>query len=138
MKDFEGRLSLQKIIYLMQEFGISLGYSFNWYIHGPYSPELASDGFKLDNLKIEKHLKMKFMDEKLEEDFEMFLDFIKRYKKSPRKLELLASIAFLYKNKVPREKIIEKIKQKPSKFDGAEIKEAFKFLRAAGVLDVKK
>lgn len=45
IENFEQRLILQKLVYILQEFGVPLNYSFNWYMHGPYSPELTSDAF---------------------------------------------------------------------------------------------
>ena len=45
--DFNERLILQKTIYLMQSFNLFIGYHFNWYIRGPYSPVLTKDAFKL-------------------------------------------------------------------------------------------
>ena len=39
---FDERLISQKKVFLLQEFGINLGYSYNWYIRGPYSPDLIS------------------------------------------------------------------------------------------------
>jgi len=47
LDDFPNRLKLQKRMYLMQLFGLDLGYRFNWYIHGPYCPTLADDAFEL-------------------------------------------------------------------------------------------
>ncbi len=44
---FEDRLKLQKIVYIAKCFGIDLGYSFNEYLRGPYSPELADDYYEL-------------------------------------------------------------------------------------------
>ena len=41
MNDFSNRIKYQKIIYLLQASGVSLGYGFNWYIRGPYSSPLA-------------------------------------------------------------------------------------------------
>ena len=38
---FENRLIAQKKIYLLQGLGTDLGYSYNWYIRGPYSPALS-------------------------------------------------------------------------------------------------
>lgn len=44
--DFDNRLEMEKIIYLLEEKGVSLGeYSFNWYKHGPYSQALLDDMF---------------------------------------------------------------------------------------------
>ena len=35
LDSFAARLSLQKAIYLVQEAGVQLGYSFHWYLRGP-------------------------------------------------------------------------------------------------------
>jgi hypothetical protein len=42
---FEGRLRIQKSVYLLREFGIDLGFRHHWYIHGPYSPGLTRELF---------------------------------------------------------------------------------------------
>lgn len=44
---FDSRLILQKAVYLLEEAGIRLGYSFNWYLRGPYSPSLTRDLYDL-------------------------------------------------------------------------------------------
>jgi uncharacterized protein YwgA len=41
------RKRVQKAIYLAQAAGVNFGYDYNWYVHGPYSPELANDYYKL-------------------------------------------------------------------------------------------
>lgn len=38
---FDNRLISQKKIYLLQSLGTDLGYEYNWYVHGPYSPSLT-------------------------------------------------------------------------------------------------
>lgn len=45
----DDRIIAQKKVFLLQELGINLGYSYNWYIHGPYSPTLTS--YLYDNLE---------------------------------------------------------------------------------------
>lgn len=50
MQTFENRLLLQKRVYFLQEFGIPFEYSFGWYIRGPYSSELADDGFENESI----------------------------------------------------------------------------------------
>jgi hypothetical protein len=50
MQNFEDRLLLQKRVYFLQEFGIPFEYSFGWYIRGPYSSELADDGFENESI----------------------------------------------------------------------------------------
>lgn len=44
---FDPRLVLQKSIYLAQAAGVDLGYTFTWYLRGPYSPALTRDAFAL-------------------------------------------------------------------------------------------
>lgn len=39
---FSERLLSQKKIFLLQELGVDVGYSYNWYIRGPYSPDLTN------------------------------------------------------------------------------------------------
>lgn len=45
-KNFDDRLKMQKLIYLLQELGIGVGdYRFSWYKHGPYSQNLLDDSY---------------------------------------------------------------------------------------------
>ena len=39
---FDERIISQKKIYLLQQLGTDLGYIYNWYLKGPYSPSLTS------------------------------------------------------------------------------------------------
>jgi len=42
--NFEDRLKMQKMVYLLQEEGVDIGhYGFDWYKHGPYSQALLDD-----------------------------------------------------------------------------------------------
>lgn len=43
----EQRKTIQKAVYLGQLSGISFGYSYGWYLMGPYSPSLTQDYFQL-------------------------------------------------------------------------------------------
>jgi len=42
----ENRKVMQKAVYLAQEMGVPLGYRFNWYVMGPYSPGLTDDYYQ--------------------------------------------------------------------------------------------
>jgi len=95
-KNFDERLILQKTVYFLQIFGLNLGYFFNWYIHGPYSTDLAKDGYILEK-KINTIPKMKITDENLKKSLEKFNFFLDKYKNNPAQLEILASINFLHK-----------------------------------------
>ena len=93
---FEDRLILQKTVYLLQAFGLYLGYHFNWYLRGPYSLAVTRHGYELidtyDNLPITA-----FAEGDAEKRFGLFLSFISKIKKDANMLELLASIHFLKK-----------------------------------------
>ena len=53
--EFNTRKVLQKKVYLTQLTGVDLGYRYNWYLYGPYSPALASDAFALrDEINYDK------------------------------------------------------------------------------------
>lgn len=41
------RIAIQKLVCLTQEAGLQMGYGFNWYVRGPYSPSLTSDYYQI-------------------------------------------------------------------------------------------
>jgi uncharacterized protein YwgA len=42
METFSERKRVQKMVYLLDKvFHLNFGFSYNWYLHGPYSPELT-------------------------------------------------------------------------------------------------
>jgi uncharacterized protein YwgA len=45
MNDFDSRLKLQKLIYILRSANVDFPYNFTWYIYGPYSSELTRDGY---------------------------------------------------------------------------------------------
>ncbi|MBC7218602.1 MAG: hypothetical protein H5T49_00490 [Hadesarchaea archaeon] len=65
---FEDRIKLQKYVHIARSCGLDLGYKFNLYLRGPYSPDLAKDYYELslpacdlaglDNFDSEKFLKI--------------------------------------------------------------------------------
>lgn len=90
----EDRKRFQKTVYLIQAFGIDLGYEFNWYVHGPYSPRLAKVGYKLEEI-YDQVQPTKFSDETYQERFEEFLEFVDPIKKDVDRLEASASLHWL-------------------------------------------
>ena len=82
------RIKTQKMQYLAQIFRVSPIYSFNLYIHGPYSPDLAFDLFTLKgrnaNIPVQE-----FVSSELEEKFLKLSRFVKN--KTTRELELIAT-----------------------------------------------
>ena len=79
---FNNRLKLQKYVFLLRRYGIDLGYSYNYYIRGPYSPELADDYYNLPDVEGEVELP------------EDFLKLIRN--KSERWLELASSLVMVF------------------------------------------
>jgi uncharacterized protein YwgA len=94
LETFRERLKLQKTVYLLQAFGIYLGYSYNWYLYGPYSPDLTRDAFEVvPRLRIYKPVH--FADQDTETRFEQFVQFLGHKRDDPQWLELVASLHML-------------------------------------------
>jgi len=91
---FQDRLRLQKTVYLLQAFGIYLGYNFNWYLYGPYSPALARDAFEVLPLS-SRFEPQPFPDPAAEERFRAFVKFLGEHKDDPQWLELVGSLHML-------------------------------------------
>lgn len=47
MSTLSSRIELQKTVYFLKQFGANLPYYFTWYVHGPYSTDLARDLFSI-------------------------------------------------------------------------------------------
>jgi uncharacterized protein YwgA len=138
MRQFSGRLVLQKTVYLLQEMGFFLGYRFNWYIYGPYSPELARHGFDLT-----KSLKdippYQFANENNESQFQRFVAFLGDKKSDAIWLEAVASIHFQKKLRPSRakEEIIQQVVAKQPYFSPTICKDAWKALEDANLLSAE-
>lgn len=99
MDNFDNRLVYQKIVYLMQNYGLSLGYGYSWYVKGPYSPELTKTLFNITPQISAESANFVFNNNdiiiKKVADFKSLLnDEIK----NPLFLEILASIIFIQKS----------------------------------------
>jgi len=94
--DFNSRLILQKTVYLLEQFGLNIGYYFSWYLRGPYSPSLTRDTYALVKSYPEVHA-VKFADPSKEKRFCEFLSFIRPIARDYSYLEKIASTHFLFK-----------------------------------------
>src|SRR5437870_2018728 len=92
--DFDQRLIVQKTIYLLQAFGLYLGYPFSWYIRGPYSSLLSSDAYALAKVYDKAHT-LRFENLESEKRFQYFMNFLGDRLTDSDWLERLASIHFL-------------------------------------------
>ena len=110
MQTFDDRLKFQKRIYLLQElFGVPLGYSFGWYIRGPYSSELAHDGFRSESISQlafkpeQKEISNKKEDELTLQEASKFFENIEDFGIGEESaLELLSSLHFMKVNWFPK------------------------------------
>ena len=135
MSTFKGRLILQKTVYLMQSMGIFLGYRFNWYVYGPYSPELARHGFELGQ-RYQEVEPYEFHGESHRKSFARLIDFLGSKRKNPIWLEAVASIHFQRKLNPakPKEQILLDIKNKQPYFNLEICRDAWDALESAGLL----
>jgi hypothetical protein len=115
LETFDERMAIQKKIYLCQAAGIHLGYRYNWYLRGPYSPDLTRDAFDL-KAKSES-ASDEIEGSKLDDESILRLNRIRPSWASrpeaerPRWLELLASVLFLKRSYDGRNKDTAGLKQ---------------------------
>lgn len=135
MDDFDSRLRLQKSIYLLQAFDVNLGYSFAWYLRGPYCPLLADNGFEINDVyhRIPKE-EVKFTERKVQRSFERFQEFINR--KDVDALEIAASLHYQIKilGKDEMEAKEKTANKKRKQFDRTQVDVIFEEMGKCGLL----
>lgn len=96
----EERLKLQKTIYLLQTYGLRLGYGFSWYRYGPYSQDLVYDAYTVLASEKERYEQeansWNFSDSTMKR-FKSFQEICSGVLSDPKKLELAASVDFVRK-----------------------------------------
>jgi uncharacterized protein YwgA len=131
----------QKVVYLLQEAGVSLGYDFGWYVSGPYSPSLADDGYEISRMKMSG-------EENASIDLDVAGKIAKLFRgidisdiKAPYQLELLASLVFVIRNAHPRVKNLEEakhtLKRWKSNFADPDIDHALRTLKDVGLIELR-
>jgi uncharacterized protein YwgA len=113
MSSFDTRLKFQKLIYLLQFSGISLGYGYSWYVRGPYSPELTQSLFKIekDKATFEKSKSITFKDnEIIVSKLDEFNRKLGENKDNVNYLEVLASMHYINKVSSSKNKDKENLK----------------------------
>ncbi len=90
---FKQRLIMQKTTYFLKVFGIPFEYPFTWYLHGPYSPQLAKAMF--DSLTpLEKVSEIELINEQFVKAFENVEQLLGERKHDAQWIEALASLHF--------------------------------------------
>jgi uncharacterized protein YwgA len=109
MSDFKSRLIFQKKTYLLQEMGLHLGNTYGWYLHGPYSRDVASEGFQLVPIQdcVDGVIPLSRPDKRHIKNLEELISEAQTAfgkKDEAYCLELLASLHFVLKHGYPRPK----------------------------------
>ena len=92
IETFSERKRLQKLTYLIEVFGMDLGFRFSWYLHGPYDKSLTKVLFR-DQDAMAKLVQARFQRE--DEKKNLLREFLGREIESSRDLELIVSLHYL-------------------------------------------
>jgi uncharacterized protein YwgA len=138
------RKLLQKKIYFLQEFGVKLGYSYGFYLYGPYSSELTSDAFFLKSMKeqapesVEKTELSAKEEKAMKKALKFFAKLSDKKYEIAYKLELLSSLHFLYNisHFTPKSKkeIFRRLKERKSIQDDADLEKAWTLLSSNSLI----
>lgn len=113
MNSFDNRLKYQKVVYLLQSFGLSLDYGFTWYLKGPYSSPLAHTLFSIEKnpqlYEESKELKFK-NDHAITEKLIEFRDQLGHNIEDVLYLEVLASLHYINKARFLGKGSLEELK----------------------------
>lgn len=136
LDDLQERKKFQKTVYLMQAFGIQVGYEFRWYVHGPYSSALADVGYEIAR-NYNGISELNFSEKEATETFEQYLAYIEDMKDNFEKLEISASLHFLWERNqdMQRDILIQWLqKEKDLESDFNEIEQIWFELEEEGVI----
>ncbi len=138
LSTFRNRLILQKAVYLIQEAGNNLGYSFGWYLSGPYESELTRDLYRLQELVAvskpdELETKGAPVNDGLLKKAQGLIHDLEKEGDTAYWLELASSLHFLAKHAYPRppdpKQTIDILQaSKPGRFRVEDEQRAFAFL----------
>ena len=93
LESFDNRKQLQKLTYLIEVFGINLGFKFHWYIHGPYDKKLTAVLYHDEDEVQQEEVKDDFPNEK--NILSNLKEFLGSDIQSSRNLELIVSLHYI-------------------------------------------
>lgn len=120
MDGFDDRLRLQKIVYMLQAFGVNFGYGFSWYFRGPYCTSLARAGFELEQIygMIPDGVDVKPVDSRARDGLKRCIKFLRDVMDGPYDLdrvEIAASLHLLViTTSLTKQEMFTRIKKKMS------------------------
>ena len=142
MDDFDGRLRLQKTVYLLQAFGLYLGYDFHWYLRGPYCTKLAKTGFELEAIygRI-ADTPVRFNRRSAQQKFEKAHKFLGDLGRMDLKanitdrLEIAASLHSVLDRRAGVRDAVEAVANKQERFSGDDCKKILALMERFGLYD---
>ena len=132
---FSERVRVQKVVYMLKQFGADLGFGFTWYLRGPYSPSLTKTLFNptTDDIQAQRGLNAKEL--KIANDMRNFLgsDFY-----SAERMELVASLVYLIKhgpdNDLPsKARIVKFLMDEKPQYSTDEIEQVWRRIVVSGI-----
>lgn len=138
MATFSERKRVQKLVYLMDKvFDVKLGFSYSWYLHGPYSPELTEIVFNVVEGRQITPVDSEILSPEDLKKIDRLKIFLGTDLHSADKLELLVSLHFLFEYserlKLDKEEAISFLRLKKPYFTDQEISEAARRLKELGI-----
>jgi uncharacterized protein YwgA len=95
LDSFTERKRIQKMFYLLKQFGADLPFGYTWYLHGPYSPELTRTLFSDPDQRITNDQQM---DKSVLQSVNDLRNFLADDFYSVDALELIVSLVYLIKH----------------------------------------
>jgi len=95
LDSFSDRIRVQKVVYLLKQFGADFKFGYTWYIRGPYSPSLTRTLFNPTEGEFRTNGPLTAEELRIVNDMRNFLggDFY-----SAERMELIASVIYLIKH----------------------------------------
>lgn len=142
---FTGRKRIQKVFYLLKQFGADLPFGYTWYLHGPYSPELTSTLFSGTDQSLASDIQI---DKSVLQNVNNLRNFLADDFYSVDALELIVSLIYLIKHGPKqgydtKQEIIQFLMMKKPQFSREEVEKAWNKIVELGlwktyVLKLKK
>lgn len=98
----QDRIRLQKIFYILKKYDLELDFRFNWYIHGPYSPDLAAVYYRVEDFLHSVKEDHTYFSYSEKGKLDIVKEFLKPIKGNAELLEYYASIIFIHNDMVFR------------------------------------
>ena len=136
---YDGRITFQRTIHIMQSFGIDLGYYYHWMLKGPYSLELAKDCHCVaEAVKNIPDIPVEFRHEEDQAAYNDFKRFIDPIKDDPDQLDIATSICHLHNEiGVGKDPAIDLTAGKSERYGIVECRQVWDDLERYGVVGIK-